>query len=380
LKFFEDFVARAAKDKQIVCGDTYLCERTFDSTDFVLCDGIGSGIYANIAAISCAARLIELCKTGISMHTVCEMVADSMHRARTEDIPFSAFSVVRILHDGQFIIYTYESPAPIHIKDGIANPLKPHLSSTGFETIGESSGSLSHGDSIILCSDGVTQAGMGHSNIFGLGVEEVVHFVNQNLNRGIALSDLPKKIIEMTLQISGNRCVDDTTVAIIRCREATQMTMMSGPPSIKAKDRMFVEKFMSSPGTRVICGSTTTDIVSRELHKDARMVNEGASFGDPPEYEMEGVDMVTEGAAMLNQLHNILGENPERFIENSAVERLCTLLQKADVVHFLIGNAINDANSALIFKQLGIRPREKIIRLISDQLRKMGKLIIADYF
>jgi hypothetical protein len=380
LNYIEDFVKQSAKDKQIVCGDTCLCERTIDSTDFVLCDGIGSGIYANIAAVTCANRLIELFKTGISMRNVCEMVADSMHRARTENIPFSAFSIVRILHDGQFILYTYESPSPIYIKDGIASPLKLHSYNTGYEIIEEASGSLSQGDSLILCSDGITQAGMGYSNTSGLGEDELANFVNQSLNHSISLPELPDRILKKTHLISGGKRVDDSTVAILRCREATQLTLMSGPPSSKIKDTIFVEKFLSCPGTHVICGSTTSEIVSRVLHRRVKLIDDNPSFANPPEYQMEGIDMVTEGAAMLNQLHNILGENPERFIENSAVERLCRLLQKADVIHFLIGNAINDAHSALIFKQLGIRPREKIIRLISEQLSKMGKLVLAEYF
>jgi ferredoxin len=38
-------------------GVPYTIERTFESTFFVLCDGIGSGVYANIAAITCANRM-----------------------------------------------------------------------------------------------------------------------------------------------------------------------------------------------------------------------------------------------------------------------------------------------------------------------------------
>jgi hypothetical protein len=380
LNYIEDFVKQAAKDKQLVCGDTFLCERTIDSTDFVLCDGIGSGIYANIAAVTSANRLIQLFKSGISMRNICERVADSMHRARVEDIPFSTFLIVRIFHDGQFILYTFEAPAPIYYKDGIACPLKLHFYKTHCEVIGEAAGHLSQGDSLIFYSDGVSQAGMGLSNIFGLGEEELANFINQNLNHGVSLSDLPDRILKKTLQISGGRRVDDSTVAIMRCREATQLTLMSGPPSSKIKDAIFVEKFLSSPGTHVICGSTTSEICSRVLHRKVKLIEDNPSFANPPEYQMEGIDMVTEGAAMLNQLHNILGENPERFVENSAVERLCVLLQRSDIIRFLIGNAINDAHSALIFKQLGIRPREKIISLISDQLRKMGKLVLAEYY
>jgi hypothetical protein len=380
LKFFEDIVRQATKHRKIVCGDTFLCERTMDGTEFVLCDGIGSGVYANIAAISCASRLIELFCSGVSFKIACEMVADSMHRAREEDIPFSAFSAAKILHDGQFTVYTYEAPEPIFIKDGTASVLKPHFFTAGYEVLGESSGTLGIGDSLVLSSDGVTQAGLGHGYTFGIGAEGIADSINHSLTRGIPLKDLPESIIELTETISGGSHEDDTTMAILHCRQAEEITVLSGPPSSKLKDRLFVERFMSSPGTRIVCGSTTAEILSRELHKEVRLINVGTSFGNPPEYHMEGTDMITEGAVILNQIYNILGENPERFVDNSPAERICSQLLNADVVTFIIGRAVNNAHSELLFKQLGLRPREATIKLISDKLKELGKLVVDEYF
>ncbi|MDX9872213.1 MAG: SpoIIE family protein phosphatase [Clostridia bacterium] len=380
MKFIEDLVKHASKRNQMVCGDTFLCERTLESTEFVICDGIGSGVYANVAAVSCANRLIELFRRGVSLKYACEKVADSMHRARKEDAPFAAFSVAKILKDGQFTVYSYESPAPILIKDGTAQPLKPYFYTASYEIIGESSGTLGIGDSLVLCSDGATQAGLGNGYFFGIGAEGVADYINAKLSLGRSIRSLPKDIIEMCARVSGGYHADDTTVGILRCREATQLTIISGPPSAKAKDKDFAERLLAADGKRVVCGSTTADIISRELKKEAKLVKTDISFGSPPEYTMEGVDMVTEGAAMLNQVYNILDENPERFIEESAAERLCSLLQDADVVTFVVGNAVNDAHKALLFKQMGIRPRAATIKLLARQLRKMGKLVIQEEY
>jgi hypothetical protein len=346
----------------------------------VLCDGIGSGIYANIAAISCANRLIELFRTGISLRYACENVADSMHRARKEEIPFSAFSVAKVLNDGQFTVYTYEAPSPILIKDKRAQLLKPHFYTANYEIIGESSGTLAIGDSLVLCSDGATQAGLGNGYFFGIEARGVVDYINCRLSQGSNIFDLPQDIIKMCSRVSGGIYADDTTVAVLQCREAAQLTVLSGPPSVKSKDRVIAERFISAPGIRVVCGSTTADILSRELHKEARLVKGSGSYGAPPEYTMDGVDMVTEGAAMLNQVYNILGENPEQFLEDTATERLCSHMQRADIVTFLVGTAINEAHKALLFKQMGIRPREATIKLISEQLKKMGKLVVEEHF
>ncbi|MEL4105263.1 SpoIIE family protein phosphatase [Oscillospiraceae bacterium WX1] len=380
MKFFEDTVAQSVKTGKIICGDAYLCRRSLDTTDFVLCDGIGSGVYANIAAVSCASRLLELFKSGVTFRHACEMVADSMHKARSESIPFSAFSAVRILHDGQFTVFTYEAPDPIYIMDGTAFVLKMHYYAAGDEQIGEASGTLAVGDTLILCSDGVTQAGLGHGYTFGIGSEGIADFINRQLARGADPASLPRRLVDMTAEISKDKFEDDTTAAFLNCRDAFEITMLSGPPSIKSKDRLFVERFMQSAGPRIVCGSTTAEILSRELKRDLLLKSAGTALGSPPEYQMDGVDMITEGAVILNQIYNILGEDPDCFSCASPVERLCAMMLKADVITFIVGRSVNSAHTELVFKQLGIRPRDAAIRLISKRLTEMGKLIVGEYY
>jgi hypothetical protein len=67
-------------------------------------------------------------------------------------------------------------------------------------------------------------------------------------------------------------------------------------------------------------------------------------------------------------------------VSDSAVERLCALLLKADAVTFMVGRAVNTAHTELVFKQLGIRPRETTIRLISKFLKEKGKLVVEEYY
>jgi hypothetical protein len=380
LKFFEDIISQSVKSGKVVCGDAVMRSRTPDCTIFVLCDGIGSGVYANIAAIACASRLLELFRAGVSQGAACEMVAESMHRARQEAIPFSAFSAASILPDGQFTVYSYEAPPPILIKDGTAYALNPHFTPAGDEEIGESSGTLGIGDSLVLCSDGATQAGLGHGYTFGIGADGLSEYINYCLNLGTVLHNLPDRICSMAAQISGGRVEDDTTAAVITCRNAREITMLSGPPSIKSKDRAFIERFMASTGTRVVCGSTTAEVLARELNREIRLKSVGTSLGNPPEYMMDDVDLITEGAVVLNQINNLLDENPDRFVNDTPAERVCAMLLSADVIKFIVGRSVNDAHMELLFKQLGIRPRDAAIRLMIKKLRDLGKLIIDEYY
>ena len=180
--------------------------------------------------------------------------------------------------------------------------------------------------------------------------------------------------------ISGKNHEDDTTLALIHCRQANQLTLLSGPPSKQSLDKSYIENFISMPGKKVVCGSTTTDIVARELKREVKTISIGNSFGEPPEYAMEGIDLVCEGAITLNQVYNIIDEPRERLSDASVVERLCLMFKDADVINLMVGNAVNVAHDDLIFKQIGVHVRRATLEQIIIKLKKMGKLVIERYY
>ena len=251
-----------------VCGDAVDVFRTSTNTTMILCDGVGSGSYANIAAIMCLGRLSQLCSSSLSFKEACSLVASSMHRARSENIPFAAFSAVKLFQDGRFKAYTYESPAPIIIRsNGTAKTLKAERFITaGYEVLGEYYGMLEIGDRFLMFSDGVSQAGLGNEYLFGIDSKGIAEYITE-------IQDSPpmpllKKIVEMTKDISGGKAKDDTTLAMLQCRIAKQLTIATGPPQSKARDKEYVDRLMKNPGIHVVCGSTTSDIVARELKKE----------------------------------------------------------------------------------------------------------------
>lgn len=383
MNYFESTVYQEIKDNQLVCGDTVRCLRSDAGTLLILCDGVGSGIYANIAAITCAERLLELCSSSLAFKDACCTVADSMHRARTEDIPFAAFSALRVLRDGHYTLYTYESPQPILIRQGQAQVVEAErFLNAGYEIVGESFGELDQDDSLVLFSDGVSQAGLGTGYNFGIGSQGVATFLNRNAN--LPLETLMRKICQMTRKISGDRCKDDTTLAALTCREARQLTIATGPPASRSRDDAFVKRLLAAEGTKVVCGSTTADVVARQMGKELQYAPPSSSMNEPPEYHIDGIDLTTEGAIMLNQVYNILDEPPESVPESlgeqSPVTRLYNYIRRADVITFIHGRAMNYAHSDLVFKQLGVRPRHVTLGLLRDKLRAMGKLVITVQF
>jgi hypothetical protein len=378
----DDYLCQKAKTGFTVCGDTCEYARSMEETVYIVCDGIGSGIYANIAAITCAQRIKELLKLGVPPLAICEMVAASMHRARTENIPFSAFSGAVIFPEGQFNLYTYESPNPILIQNGTAMVLSPRYYTSNYEVIGEFTGALFENDSLILMSDGVTQSGMGRDHDFGIGADGIADFINRKLNIQEDIDLVPKKIVEYCAALSGGRYEDDMTLALLNFVPAFELTLLTGPPSKPAMDRDFANMLAAASGKKVVCGSTTIDIISRELglKTETANLNFSAGFGAPPEYNVEGVDLATEGALTLHQVCNVVDSPIEMFSGNSSVDRLCMMLNEADVIYFHVGNAVNDAHEDLIFKQIGVRVRRKTVKTLAEKLRTMGKLVVEKYY
>ncbi len=379
LLYVQDSVGQVRKHRHNVCGDHFLCHRTFHETFFILCDGIGSGVRANIAATMCAHRLLHLLSHGIPLSRASERVVSMMHRARTEvGIPFAAFSIAHILNHGQYTVISYESPAPLLVSRGVAESLPQSFLTRGHEVVAESGGHLRPGEALVLMTDGVTQAGLGRVKGTGWGEERVVAEINAILRRGVRPERLPEPILEQARVLSGGAHGDDTTLAVLSCRQAEVLNLLTGPPRIKGADRDFVEQFLAQEGCKVVCGSTTADIVARVTGQPLKVLELSTSFASPPTYQIPGIDLVTEGAVTLNQIYNILEEDLEDYQGGSCVGQICRMMRSADMIRLFVGGARNLGNQGLEFKQLGVLPRSLIVNLLVEKLRKMGKVVVEE--
>jgi hypothetical protein len=379
-KYIEIVYAQKAKRAGRVCGDYILIDRTPEATTAILADGIGTGVKASVASVMCASRLMELLRLGFTLREACKKIVDTMHEARTSDIPFSAFSVCRILNNGHATIISYEIPSPILISRRFASYLpQQRFLSMGLEMIAEVNNMLDYDDGIILTSDGVSQAGMGRQYGMGWGVSGASYFINGLLAQGVSIRDVPEKILAKVKDISGKTYGDDTTCLLLLCREAKTLNVLTGPPSRKSADEKVVNKFMEADGTKIVCGSTTVDMVARVLKIPVKIRDISGSYHKPPSYELSGIDYATEGALTLNQVYNILDENPDQFESDSSVSDLCRFFNASDTINFTVGTATNRGHESIVFRQMGVFPREIIVKLIAEKLRKMGKLVSFEY-
>lgn len=379
-KYIEVVIAQSAKRAGGVCGDYVIVDRTQESTTIIVADGIGTGIKARVAAVMCASRLRELLRLGFSLREACSKLVDTMHEARTSDIPFAAFSVCRVLNNGLATIISYEIPQPVLINSRLAAYLpKQHFVSVDVEMVGEVDYALEYGDGVVLVSDGVSQAGLGHQYRLGWGMQGASDFINGCLSKGYDLKEIPGKILAQVKDISGATYGDDVTCVLLFCREAKVLNVLTGPPGKKTDDAKVVKEFMAMKGSKVVCGSTTAEMVARVTGTTVSVSEISDAYYKPPSYEIPNIDYATEGAITLNQVYNVLEENPESLDKESSVSNLCKFFHSCDTINFIIGTAANPGHQNIVFRQMGVFPRDVIVQLLAEKLKKLGKVVTLTY-
>lgn len=366
--YFDDYVFAISKNNQSVCGDIFGILRKSTYTLAILCDGIGSGIKANIAAGMCCERVKNLSLSGLSLRKIFERISSEMEKSKTSDSFYCALSAAVLFPDGKVIAAAYEMPMPFMLEDG------GKWSSVKYDRVGsfhEANFSLKENDALCFVSDGITQAGMGSSGV--LGAKGALDILNFNLHK-VMLADMPKMLTLKAREISGS-FDDDMTTVILSARQSNAFCVFSGPPLLKTDDEKAVEKLLSFEGKKAVCGSTTMDIFCRVSGKKAKI--DASFFMDfiPPEYEIEGLDFASEGAITLNQCFNIINDKEILQKAQTPPAKLANLLNESDIIHFIEGMSVNKGHGDVMFKQMGILPREKIIYKISNELIKADKIV-----
>ena len=358
-------------------GDIWACFREPAGTTLILCDGLGHGIRAHVAATLCLTRLTGLLKAGYSLRRAVERVADSIEAARGQDSSYAAFAVLRILNDGDATVLAFDMPGAVLLSPGHAAVLPGRPLTGERATLVEMNCHLVPGEGVLLTSDGVTQAGLGRGLRLGWTIDGVAGAADQFLAGGGRADRLPERLLQQADRLCRGEPGDDTTAVVAACRVGRTLNIFTGPPSDRAHDRAVVDRFMDEDGWKVVCGGTTASIVSTRTGRPIR-VEQSESLVAPPRHFIDGIDLVTEGAVTLNQVYNLLDTDPDLIGEESGVSELLRLVQAADRVNLFVGGSTNPASSHILFKQQGILQRPAIIPLIVGKLEAAGKLVVVE--
>lgn len=379
LPYFHVNVAVHQKNKtgHSVCGDIITIDRRADNTLIGLFDGVGSGIKANLAARLNSARFFALLRNGYSIHEAVEKLVLTMSEARVKTIPFAAFTIIKITGNHRAMLISYESPSPIIIENNYAIIPEGTIKKVGTEVIREYYPDPRRITGILVMSDGVSQIGMGHSFNQAWTEETIPPYIT-GLLQMLPPTVLPEYLVKQVKKISGNTYEDDSSALYLDMCPGNRITILTGPPAMPDHDEACVNDFINAEGIKVICGSSTAQMVSRILNRPIKQANLSTTPLRPPKYHLDGIDLVTEGAVVLNQLYNIIDRDVQSYDPDSCVSELALLINACDLITIKMGRAHNPGHTDIAFTQMGIRRRETIIPMLEKKLRAMGKSVVVE--
>lgn len=377
---------------EILCGDQVQIVHRKDSDILVLADGMGSGVRANMLSTLTSQIFGKMLLEGASLEECVETVIDTLPADPRTGASYSTFTVLQIFHDGRGILYEYENPGCIFIRDNSLVPIPENIRIISGKQINTFRFTAQVGDTFLIMSDGTIHAGLGDLMSFGWPWEDIADFALRGHKDGQSPLREAMRICETCNDLYYGRPGDDTTVACVHVTNRTQLHLMTGPARDKADDVRMVQAFMSGDRNvkRIVSGGTSASIVSRVLNRPMRVSMEYDDSGLPPEGFIEGIDLVTEGVLTLARVIQILKEyaQPENVDEgffkrldepNPAAKVARMIIEDCTEVHLYVGTAVNAAyQNPDLPLELGLRMN--LTKQLSEALEAVGKKVEFDYY
>ncbi|HNW94034.1 MAG TPA: SpoIIE family protein phosphatase, partial [bacterium] len=350
--FFEVGSHQEQKRAQRVSGDFFLSARAPEPGRIVavLSDGLGSGIKARVLSALTATMARRFVTDDNHLLRSVEAIMRTLPVCRERKISYATFTILDLRRDGQAKLIEFDNPPAMLLRGGCALPLPPPaetLTVAGPErrTLRVTAFTAQREDRIILCSDGVTQAGMGGAATpLGWGADRVQAFAAQAVadRPDLSARALARLVTGEAKRHDRMQCRDDITCGVVYLREPRELLVVSGPPITPDRDRELAAMTERFTGTKVVCGGTTAAILARELQRTVTVDLRRLDPEVPPCGAMPGFALVTEGILTLARACELLetgGRDAGRV--NGATQLVAQLLD-SDRVHFVVGTRIND--------------------------------------
>lgn len=342
-------------DGERICGDVFLYRYIKEENRViaVLSDGMGHGVKANILATLTATMALNFTREHKEVDRIAEIIMNTLPVCSVRKVSYSTFTIIDIESSGRVNILEYDNPLTIILRGN--QIFDPSWKKVMLEK-GKNSGKVLKAcsfipekeDRIIVCSDGVSQSGMGSDSYpFGWERDNVATYAASLVSNEASISAivLAGKVVTMAHKNDSYKARDDISCATIYFRDPRKLLVCTGPPYEKDKDKELAAKVTAYKGKVILCGGTTADIVARELN---RTIIDELIFEDPelpPESFLEGIDLVTEGILTLQKVNEILKTyNNSVRLGKGPADKIVRLIMESDEIHFIIGTRINIAH------------------------------------
>jgi hypothetical protein len=314
-------------------------------------------------------------------------IAATLPICSVRGVAYSTFTIIHLVNNREAELIQYDNPQVILIRNGSNYEYPRTEMNIGGKKIFKSVIQLQENDLFVSMSDGCPHAGLGLSYNFGWKREDIISFLEGVSMVGYTAKTLSTILIDECNKLYGEKPGDDATACIIRIRRREPMNLLFGPPSNRNDADRMMALFFSKEGKHIVCGGTTSSIVSKYLGKPVRASLNFEMSDVPPIAEIEGVDLVTEGVITINK---VLTYAKDYLADNSSYEQWSfkhdgaslisrLLFEEATDINFYVGRAINPAHQNPDLP-INFSIKMNLVEELSECLRKMGKRIKVSYF
>lgn len=356
----------------------------------VLSDGMGHGIKANILSTLTASIIVNMGQANETIFNIAQTILHTLPICNVRGISYSTFTIVDINHrNNEVTIIEYDNPQTLVFRgeEQLAmarekiiiennNPKqKPQqiLYSTTF--------TVSEGDRIVSCSDGVTQSGIGSDKYpFGWGLKNLSKFCSDKIvaDTNVSSHSLSMDILMNAYACDEGRSKDDITCAVFTFRQSRRLMFCSCPPASESGFDKLAQHIVDYTGKTIICGYPLAEKIAAILKQPIRKNATSTDPNLPPLWFVHGVDLITEGFLTLTRVIDIMENYDEMPVGRGPAYRIIKMFLNADHIQMVIGTKESNSPGEQFIDNFQLR--RKLLERVSFLLEtKFAKAVSKTY-
>lgn len=368
-----------------LCGDQIRVLSSGNKTRVVLCDGLGSGVKANILASLSSEIIINMLREDIPLPEIIETVIATLPVDKRVNLAYATNTMIEVDNTSlDYRIYNFDNPPLLFFRRQKFEPLNFQQVALPDRTIQCAEGRLQRGDLLVAMSDGLLHAGIGGVLNYNWDVQHLAAYIEEMfrfLPSDVRL--IVEKVVAHTYQLYNGKPADDASMVSLLVRAKQAVILFTGPPLDPAEDAVLARRILDFEGRRIVCGVTTGHIVGAQSGHEVSLDPDSARQDVPQMGTLPGIDIMTEGIFTLTSVlesieatHGNAGFLPAK--DMSGAVQVAAALLDADDITLLVGLKVNPSYQNPDLPS-SISIRKNLMEKIADRLTALGKTVTIEF-